>query len=344
MGKRVAWYLRDARNLHYFAAMRPYLERFDQCAPRYVNRLVVSSATTMMEHIDYQDFAHLFTVGEALEDFDLVVTPTWLRPDEHPVSTPAVQIFHGISDKPFTVERDFSRYALVLCIGQRQVDRLHVYPQNWNIVYELVGYAKLDTPPEPLSPFHESRRPVIVYAPTWAKGGFSSIHRFLAPGVVDSLVEHFDLAIKPHPNIFNPDRPHYDRHVVEQLARLENHDSIAVVRAGNVLPYFAAADLCIADISSAGYEWLWFDKPIVFLNPDPQRFSASQDIQAPTFLWQGGEVCNDPLDLVDIVLGVLECDRHAAVREQLLSYSIHLPYSGNAAVHGAEAIRRVLHG
>ena len=295
-----------------------------------------------MEHEDYQGFAHFFAVSENLDDFDLVVTPSWLRPDEHPASTPVVQIFHGISDKPFTVERDFSRYAMALCIGQRQVDRLHAHPQNRASANKLVGYAKFDRPPEPLSLFSQQTRPVLIYVPTWRKGGFSSIERFLEPGVVDSLVEHFDLLIKPHPNIFNPNRPHYDRNIVDQLTALNARKTVSVVQTGNILPCFAAAAVCVADISSAGYEWLWFNRPIVFLNPDPEQFVTSDSAPPPTLLWQAGDICNDPQTLAATAINALGCDRYAVKREQLLAYNMHLPHSGGAAVRGAEAIRKVL--
>ncbi len=342
MSKRIAWYLRDAHNLHYFATMRPYLQRYMECVPAHSNHLVLSSHSAEMKHNEYRGFSHLFSVGEALDDFDLVVTPSWLRPDEHPLSTPTIQIFHGISDKPFTIERDFSRYNLVLCIGQRQLDRLRATPCNQSLNFELVGYAKFDELIKPVCVFPDSKRPVLIYAPTWTKGGFSSIQRFLEPGIVESLVEHFDLLIKPHPNIFNPDRPYYNRNIVNRLAQLDTHEAISIIQAGNILPYFASADACIADVSSAGYEWLWFDRPTVFLNPNPQRFIVDDDNPSPVHLWQAGEICNDPQSLVDTVTKLLNCDCYSATRKKLLNDSIYLPYSCNAAVRGVDAIRTVL--
>lgn len=344
MMQRIAWYLRDSRNLHYFATMRPYLEHFTPNNEDFSNRLVVSSEDPTMDHEDYRNFKHLFSVGEKLENFDLVVTPSWLRPGEHPSATPVVQIFHGISDKPFTVERDFSQYAMTLCIGQQQVDRLRARPQNRSLLHKLVGYAKFDNPPKPRSPFSQRTRPVLIYAPTWRKGGFSSIERFLEPGVVESLVERYDLLIKPHPNVFNPDRSHYDEKIVEKLAVLDARDDVSVVQAGNILPYFAAAAICIADISSAGYEWLWFNRPVVFLNPDPERFEPDDEIHSATALWRAGEVCNDPRALAATVDASLDSDKYRAEREQLLSYNIHMPQSGSAAARGAEAIRGILGG
>lgn len=83
---------------------------------------------------------------------------------------------------------------------------------------------------------------------------------------------------------------------------------------------------------------------VFFLNPDSQRFRVSDDIQIPTFLWQGGDVCTNPHALANMVSAALEHDKYTTIREQLLAYSIHMPRAGNVAVHGVKVIRGILDG
>jgi CDP-glycerol glycerophosphotransferase (TagB/SpsB family) len=226
-----------------------------------------------------------------------------------------------------------------LCAGRRQVDRLLRYNHNRHIRWATVGYPKFDriaaTPPWP-----KSNRKSLVYAPTWRKGGISSIERFLDNGdVIAALTQRYNLIVKPHPNIFNPARPHFDQSIVERLERLPG---ILLVRSGNVMPWFAQADLFIGDISAAGYEWLYFNRPMVFLNPRPGELRASQDVEALTYLWQCGEVC-DHLDLLPEAVGAaLMTDAYAEKREAVLHYSVHRPRDGKARDRGISVIKALL--
>jgi CDP-glycerol glycerophosphotransferase (TagB/SpsB family) len=243
-----------------------------------------------------------------------------------------VQVFHGMSDKPFTYERDFRGYDLCLCAGQRQADRLLAHEHNRRVAWAKVGYPKFDAMAAAVaSPSAAGGRAAIIYCPTWRKGGISSIERFLDhPEVVAELARHHDLIVKPHPNILNPARPFYDASVVERLQRLERLPGVTLVRSGNVMPWQARAALFVGDVSAAGYEWLYFDRPMVFLNPRPGELRPSPDVRALTYLWQCGPVCDDVRDLPRTVDAALAEDRHRHLRETILHYSVHRPRDGGA--------------
>lgn len=145
--KRIAFYLRSCGNLHYFAAIKPYLNHFVQANHHQVFLAVTQINEDWLQNPEYAGFTHLFTTDCDLDSYDLVVTPSFLRPEERSDRTPAVQIFHGMSDKPFTYERDFSNYLLCLCVGQRQVERLLQTPCNQTMQWTLIGYPKFDHPP-----------------------------------------------------------------------------------------------------------------------------------------------------------------------------------------------------
>lgn len=341
----IGYFLRHSGNLHYLAAIKPYLEHFLQ-EEGVENRVIAPRPPPGQVVPELAGYAHLFAADLRVDDCDLVLTPTFLRPEDRPgprnPGTRVVQVFHGMSDKPFTYERDFGDYALCLCAGRRQLDRLLAHERNSGIRWALVGYPKFDRF-ETAPPLFGDARKTLIYCPTWRKGGISSVERFLDhPAVVAELARRHNLIVKPHPNIFNPDRPHFDRSLVERLERLERVPGVRLVLSGNVMPWFAQADLFIGDISAAGYEWLYFRRPMVFLNPRPGELRPSTDPHDLTYLWRCGEVCDEAAGLPAAVEAALAEDRHGALREAALHYSVHNPRDGRALERGAAAVQALL--
>lgn len=335
---RIAYYLRNCGNLHYFAALKPYLDHFlrRDCE----NHVVVRDSVAECDEIaEYEEYRHLFSANRKLDSFELVLTPTHLREQEIGSRANAVQIFHGMSDKPFTYERDFSGYKLCLCVGQRQLDRLMHHLPNRAMRWAMVGYPKFDHVPSLPALFANGKK-TVIYCPTWRKGGLSSIERFFAhPQVIASLAGDYNVIVKPHPNLFNSAREFYDPEIVELLQRIPG---ITLVRSGNVMPWFAQADLFLGDISASGYEWLYFAKPMVFLNPQPQRLRFVPDIDSVTYLWQCGEVCDDVNHLKRCVDDALTEDKYRDGRERVLNYSVHHPRDGSATARGVAQIEALL--
>jgi hypothetical protein len=336
---KLAFYLRSCGNLHYFAAISPYLNYFVNQSVHQVFLVVSQLNAECLQNSEYHGYTHLFTDQCDLDIYDLVITPSFLRAEERTARTQAVQIFHGMSDKPFTYERDFSDYLLCLCVGQRQVDRLLQAPCNQTMKWTLIGYPKFDYPPI-YPPLFGNDKKTLIYCPTWRKENISSIEIFLNhPDVIEQLTQDYNLIVKPHPNIFNPDRQFYDQTIVDRLYQLPQ---IQLIRSGNVMPWFAQADLFIGDISAAGYEWLYYNKPMVFLNPQPGVLQPSTDVAAMTYLWQCGEVCDDIQQLKQSVERNLQCDHYQAVRKSLLHYSVFNPRDNGATQRGIKEIERLL--
>lgn len=333
----IAYYLRHCGNLHYFAALKPYLDHLLHSSP-HGHRIVVRRLVPGYERTpEYAGYTHLFTTDCDLDAYDLVLTPTFLREGER--SGRAVQIFHGMSDKPFTYERDFSDYLLCLCAGQRQVDRLLAHPRNRRINFAIIGYPKFDSFAAEPALFANGKK-TLIYCPTWRKGDLSSVHRFARdPEAIAQIAHDYNLIIKPHPNLFNPDRDHYDPGIVE---RLESIPGVKLVRSGNVMPWFAQADLYVGDVSASGYEWLYFNRPMVFLNPQPDALQRNSDVEAMTYLWQCGEVCMHVGELQPAIARALGEDRYRKTREALLHYSVLEPRDGRATQRGAARIDALL--
>ncbi len=79
-------------------------------------------------------------------------------------------MFHGMSDKPFTYDRDFSDYLMCLCAGRRQRDRLRANRQNRGVGCALIGFPKFDRLPTVPRLFRNGKS-TLIYCPTWRKGG-----------------------------------------------------------------------------------------------------------------------------------------------------------------------------
>lgn len=337
--KKISYYLRHCGNPHYFAAIKPYLDYFLKQGI-HDNFLVVRQLSSDCEELqEYGGYTHLLTENHDLDSYDLVLTPTFLRPQEHTEQTRAVQIFHGMSDKPFTYGRDFNNYIHCLCAGRRQVDRLKQNGNNHDMRWSIIGYPKFDDPIT-VPRLFENDRKTVIYCPTWRKGNISSIEFFLDnPAVIEQIVADYNLIVKPHPNIFNHSRKLYNRKIVDKLERIPG---IKLVRSGNVMPWFRQSDLYIGDISASGYEWLYFDRPMVFLNPQPDLLQPSADPMSTTYLWQCGHLCDRVDDLKEVIDTNLLNDHHHDIREAVLSYSVYKPRDNGATKRGLDQIEKIL--
>jgi len=80
----------------------------------------------------------------------------------------------------------------------------------------------------------------------------------------------------------------------------------------------------------------------VFLNPQPGVLGPSHDINALTYLWQCGDVCEDPRRLPALIAQNLASDRYCEAREAVLHYSVLKPREGGATRRGAANIEALL--
>ena len=105
-------------------------------------------------------------------------------------------------------------------------------------------------------------RPTILYAPTWSAA--SSLNLMGLELVAGLLARSWNVIVKLHDRSRDP-RPFYSGGVdwparLEQLmAGKPGH----LVSDADICPYLAAADLMITDHSSAGFEYLLLDRPLV---------------------------------------------------------------------------------
>jgi len=106
-------------------------------------------------------------------------------------------------------------------------------------------------------------RPTILYAPTWSAA--SSINRLGVEFIERLLSGPWNTIVKLHDRL-RDDRPFYSGGVdwgsrLAPVLQGRHHGLLA--SGGDICPYLAAADVMITDHSSAGFEYLLLDRPLV---------------------------------------------------------------------------------
>lgn len=103
----------------------------------------------------------------------------------------------------------------------------------------------------------------LLYAPTWqdyekSSSFFDAIHP-----LIQNLPKEYNLIVKLHPNLSLQD----EFKVEDVLKQYEDKENVLfLIDFPSIYPLLNLADLYIGDMSSIGYDYLAFDRPMFFLN------------------------------------------------------------------------------
>ena len=174
----------------------------------------------------------------------------------------AVMVYHGIGLKS-SYYRDMSPRIDLLAVESEA--RLDTWRRKGISSGVLTGMTKLDplaTEPgrkaETLAALGlDPQRPTVLYAPTFYPSSLPA-----ALPAIAELSAQVNVIIKLHHFSWYKKRYRYQSKAAATLSRI---DGIALVPAENydILPYYQAADALISDISSALFEYLALDRPIL---------------------------------------------------------------------------------
>jgi hypothetical protein len=189
---------------------------------------------------------------------------------------------HGFSDKGFylakCVEED-----IVLVYGQNMIDMLKEYGVYENLrTYVLTGnyrytyyqqnrsFYNAIVEREILSRFKDPGK-LILYAPTWLDLEESTTFFDVYDSLLSNIPESVNLLVKLHPRLELDDTVLY----YQIVGKYENRPNIVFLKDYPlVYPLLEYADAYIGDMSSVGYDYLIFNRPMFFLNKqkiDPMR-------------------------------------------------------------------------
>lgn len=183
---------------------------------------------------------------------------------------------HGFSDKNFYI-RKMAREDILLVYGQNMLDML----KHEGVFEDLNSYIIMGNPrytyfkehqafyddvmeKDVLSKFNK-KQPVILYAPTWQDFDQSSTFFDHAETLLSNLPDSYNMIVKLHPRLEEDNMPLYYR----ITGRYENKPNILFLKDFPLIyPILAHTDLYIGDMSSIGYDYLAFNKPMFFLNKE----------------------------------------------------------------------------
>lgn len=186
-----------------------------------------------------------------------------------------VHVPHGFSDKGFYL-RKTANEDIPLLYGQNMLDMLKHYGVFSNLrTYVISGNYRYSFynkhrdffekifQDEVGSRFANPEHPMGLYAPTWKDLEESTSFFEGCSSIVDGLPHGHNLVIKLHPRL-ELDDPGLFYHLVGKYEKKPN--VLFLKDFPLVYPLLAKSSYYIGDMSSVGYDFLPFNRPMFFLN------------------------------------------------------------------------------
>jgi len=259
-----------------------------------------------------------------------------------------IQMFHGVGgkygfDAPTESMRDWQRLFFVNrrrldnCVKAGAIDRD-------SAAIRLIGMPKVDCLVDGSlergavlqSIGLPSGRPTVLYAPTWSPA--SSLNKFGIELVKRLRRLPINLIVKLHDRSCDP-RPRYSGGVDWRAALVPYLEKGSAILApgADICPYLAAADVMITDHSSAGFEYLLRDRPLIRIHVPELIELASIHRDYVQLLAAVSESTTGPDDTAAAVERVLaDPAALSSTRRAVAANLFHEP--GTATVRCAEAL------
>jgi hypothetical protein len=262
-----------------------------------------------------------------------------------------VYLSHGDSDKGVSVSNQVKAYDFCMVAGQAAIDRLanRLLFADMTTRCLTVGRPELDAVDLSGPVRSSSRRPRVLYAPTWEGGDPSMAYGSLVTHglpMVQELLDsrRFAVTYRPHPLSGFRDRVYGAadvrlRELVTKAAREDPSTGHRVDSGRSMLEAFREADVLVCDVSSVATDWLPTGRPLIVTR------SPSSDVAV---------VRTRLLDLVprldvhevpkvtELVAAQLEDDPMSAERRSLVDYYLGDTTPGAATRRFVDAVAFVV--
>lgn len=192
---------------------------------------------------------------------------------------------HGLSDKgrSFNAIDALKNERYAMFYGKRMLqyfnevcslEKIQNYVLNGN--YRLEYYKKFSSfyqslIQEKFGKIISSPHKTLLYAPTWNDIEGSCSIKSIASYLTQELPEDLNLIIKPHPLTALDDLIYLENLISDSLWK----ERITVVENFTpIYPLLALCDYYLGDMSSIGYDFLYFDRPLFFINHNQRDLNS----------------------------------------------------------------------
>lgn len=230
--------------------------------------------------LEYQDL----TPEHLIQHYDvLFMSDLWDRETFHEKYAPLEKKYkktlrhvhcpHGFSDKGFYLKKCAAE-DITLIYGQNMIDQLkfhevfdqlnkYVITGNYRWTFFNEHRAFYDGVASDVFSQFAKKQPVILYAPTWLDLEESTTFFDAYSYILENLPANYNMIVKLHPRLELDDTAQYYRIV----GKFDSKPNILFLKDFPlVYPLLAYTDIYLGDMSSVGYDFLPFNKPMFFLN------------------------------------------------------------------------------
>lgn len=236
---------------------------------------------------------------------------------------------HGFSDKGFYL-KEAAYEDIVLIYGQNMLDLLkhygvleflqdYVISGNYRYTYykQNEKFYRQIVQQEILDKFQKAQK-TILYAPTWQDQENSSSFFDCCRTLLDHLPAEYNMIVKLHPRLELDDAGQ----MFNIIGKYEDKGNIIFIKDfPPVYPLLAIADLYIGDVSSVGYDFLTFDRPLFFINKERRNSKTER----AAFLFRcGTEIFPDQMaNIYNIINEQLNQanDPYSMIRNEVYQYT-----------------------
>ncbi|WP_068471324.1 CDP-glycerol glycerophosphotransferase family protein [Candidatus Protochlamydia phocaeensis] len=239
-----------------------------------------------------------------------------------------VHVPHGFSDKIFWLEKCVWE-DITLIYGENMLDLFKelgiaqhlnatVRTGNYRYAYYRMHQAFFDQiAEERVWSRFAKKQPTILYAPTCHDQEHTTSFMQAQP-LFEYLPSGYNLLVKIHPALEETDGPA----LYQMMGKYEKKDNVVFVQDFPlVYPLLSKADLYVGDMSSIGYDFLAFNRPMFFLNQRKRDAKTDRNL----FLYRCGfeikpEQYKDFYQIMDSQLP-FDQERYAAIRSEVYRYT-----------------------
>lgn len=221
----------------------------------------------------------LNTTKEVMEfNPDAVIVPGNVVPHYWPGLK--VQVFHGLGEEKRGHYRITGFFDLYCTPGPYMTERFNKLAKKKRyFIVSQTGWPKLDLLSQKIDQRQLKReigfnsdKPLILYAPTFSPKYTSALK--LLPEISKMRNDGWQWIIKFH-SLMDPS-------IIEMYKQVENQ-SVKISSSEDIIPLMQAADILVTDTSSAAYEYLLLDRPVISYCA-AVRMDKGIDLQSPSEL------------------------------------------------------------